>query len=211
MGRLQEVYGISRQQVFRKFHSLLVGAASKWYWLIENQAKDFDFIRSLEKCSELFTRLEVTWWRPKCWWTGKKGITNLSATMSRTCTFCNCKLKQNIAYDEFTELLKDNTNSQMGGLLLTSPIRSPGQAKRGGLRVGRILKNNGKPMQSSPVNEIQRSERQYYYCRWCPGGWIPVQAWRQPWVYRNFLKPFALHDLLCIRDRNGFIPPAPWK
>jgi len=34
------------------------------------------------------------------------------------------KLKHKIAEDKFVELLKDNMNSQMGGLLLTSPITS---------------------------------------------------------------------------------------
>jgi len=40
--RLQELYG--RQQVFREFHLLLAGAATKWYWqLMEDKAEDYDF------------------------------------------------------------------------------------------------------------------------------------------------------------------------
>jgi len=34
------------------------------------------------------------------------------------------KLKHKNAEDKFVELLKDNMNSQMGGLLLTSPLTS---------------------------------------------------------------------------------------
>jgi len=30
--RLQELYDLSRQQVFHEFHLLLTGAATKWYW-----------------------------------------------------------------------------------------------------------------------------------------------------------------------------------
>jgi len=47
------------------------------------------------------------------------------------------KLKHKIAEDEFVEFLKDNMNSQMGGLLLTSPITSLAELKREGLRVDR--------------------------------------------------------------------------
>jgi len=43
------------------------------------------------------------------------------------------KLKHKIAEDE----LKENMNSQMGGLLLTPPITSLAELKRGGLRVDR--------------------------------------------------------------------------
>jgi len=42
--RLQELYDLSRQQVFREFHLLLAGAATKWYWqLMEDKAEDNDF------------------------------------------------------------------------------------------------------------------------------------------------------------------------
>jgi len=42
--RLQELYGLSRQQVFRDFHLLLEGAATKWYWqLMEDKAEVYDF------------------------------------------------------------------------------------------------------------------------------------------------------------------------
>jgi len=34
------------------------------------------------------------------------------------------RLKYKVAEDKFVELLKDNMNSQMGGLLLTSPTTS---------------------------------------------------------------------------------------
>jgi len=42
--RLQELYDLSRQQVFCEFHLLLAGAATKWYWqLMEDKAEDYDF------------------------------------------------------------------------------------------------------------------------------------------------------------------------
>jgi len=47
--RLQELYDLSRQQVFREFHLLLAGAATKWYWqLMGDKAEDYDF----DCCSE---------------------------------------------------------------------------------------------------------------------------------------------------------------
>jgi len=61
-----------------------------------------------------------------------------------------------MAEDEFVELLKDNMNSQMGGLLLTSPKTSLAELKREGLRVDRWLRNTGKNMRSrAAVNEIE--------------------------------------------------------
>jgi len=66
------------------------------------------------------------------------------------------KLKHKIAKDVFVELLKDNMNSQMGGLLLTSPITSLAELKREGLRVDRWLRNTEKNMRSrAAVNEIE--------------------------------------------------------
>jgi len=59
------------------------------------------------------------------------------------------KLKHKIDEDEFVELLKDNVNSQMGGLLLTSPLTSLAEFKREGLRVDRWLKNTAKNMPST--------------------------------------------------------------
>jgi len=56
-----------------------------------------------------------------------------------------------IAEDEFVELLKDNMNSQMGGLLLTSPITPLVELKREGLRVDRWLKNTAKNMRSTAM------------------------------------------------------------
>jgi len=50
------------------------------------------------------------------------------------------KLKHKIDEDEFFELLKDNMKSQMGGLLLTSPLTSLAEFKREGLRVVGWLK-----------------------------------------------------------------------
>jgi len=61
----------------------------------------------------------------------------------------------NFAEDEFVELLEDKMNSQMGGLLLTSPITSLAELKREGLRVDRWLKNTKRNMGSRPVNEIE--------------------------------------------------------
>jgi len=66
------------------------------------------------------------------------------------------KLKHKIAEDEFVELLKDNMNCQMGGLLLTSPITSLAELKREGLRVDRWLRNTGRNMRSrAAINEIE--------------------------------------------------------
>jgi len=63
------------------------------------------------------------------------------------------KLKHKIGEDKFVELLKDNMNSQMGGLLLTSPIT---ELKRESLRVGRWLRNTERNMSSrAAVNEIE--------------------------------------------------------
>jgi len=47
------------------------------------------------------------------------------------------KLKHKIAEDEVVELLKDNMNSKVGGLLLTFPLTSLSEFKREGLRVDR--------------------------------------------------------------------------
>jgi len=65
----------------------------------------------------------------------------------------------NFAEDEFVELLEDKMNSQMGGLLLTSPITSLAELKREGLRVDRWLKNTKRNMGSRPVNEIEETPR----------------------------------------------------
>jgi len=43
----------------------------------------------------------------------------------------------------------------MGGLLLTFPITSLAELKRGGLRVNRWLKNTKRNMRSRPVNELE--------------------------------------------------------
>jgi len=51
------------------------------------------------------------------------------------------KLKRKIAEDISVELLKDNMKSQMGGLLLTSPLTSLAEFKREGLRVDRWTRN----------------------------------------------------------------------
>jgi len=58
-------------------------------------------------------------------------------------------LKHKIKEDEFVELLKDNINSQMGGLLLTSPLSSLAEFKMEGLRVDRWLKNTSKNIPST--------------------------------------------------------------
>jgi len=59
------------------------------------------------------------------------------------------KLKHKIDEDEPVELLKDNTNSQMDGLLLTSLLTSLAEFKREGHRVDRWLKNTAKNMPST--------------------------------------------------------------
>jgi len=67
------------------------------------------------------------------------------------------KLKHKIAEDEFVELLKDNMNSQMGGLLSspTSPITSLTELNREGPRVDRWLRNTGRNMRRAAINEIE--------------------------------------------------------
>jgi len=115
--RLQELYG--RQQVFREFHLLLAGAATKWYWqLMEDKAEDYDFdyyspgnetleIRrafstvgsDLMKAKELMERKQ-----------GPHAFRDYVSDMHNS----HFKLKHKIAEDEFVEFLKDNMNSQMG-------------------------------------------------------------------------------------------------
>jgi len=58
-------------------------------------------------------------------------------------------VKHKIDEDEFVELLKDNMNSMMGGLLLTSPLTSLAEFRKEGLRVNRWLKNTVKNMPST--------------------------------------------------------------
>jgi len=37
------LYGLNRQQVFREFHILLAGAATKWYWqIMKDKAQEME-------------------------------------------------------------------------------------------------------------------------------------------------------------------------
>jgi len=112
--RLQELYDLSRQQVFREFHLLLAGAATKWYWqLMKDKAEDYDFDyylltqemerafhitgNDLIKVKQLMERKQ----RPH------ETFSNYVSDMHNL----HFKLKYKIAEDEFVELLKDNMNS----------------------------------------------------------------------------------------------------
>jgi len=67
-----------------------------------------------------------------------------------------CSLSQNPHFHTtFVELLKDNMNSQMSGLLLTTPLTSLAEFKREGLRVDRRIKNTAifrLALQSLPIS-----------------------------------------------------------
>jgi len=120
--RLQELYDLSRQQAFRKIHLLLTGAATKWQ-LMEDKAENYDFdYYSLTK--DMRREFSTDLMKVKELMERKQGPHHL-----------HFKLKHKIVEGEFIELLKDNMNSQMAELLLTSPITSLAELKREGLQV----------------------------------------------------------------------------
>jgi len=155
--RLQELYDLSRQQVFCEFHLLLAAAATKWYWqLMEDKAEDYDF--DYYSLTQEMRRAFST--------TGSdlmkvKELMERKQRLHETLSDCvsdmhNLHFKHKIAEDEFVELLKDNMNSQMKGLVLTSPITSLAELKEEALRVDRWLRNTGRNMRSrAAVNEIE--------------------------------------------------------
>jgi len=75
------------------------------------------------------------------------------------------KLKNKIAEHEF-ELLKDNMNSQMSGLLLSFLITLLAEPKREGLRFDLWLKNTGKNMRILPLNKIEEFQTFRTRSRW---------------------------------------------
>jgi len=157
--RLQELYDLSRQQVFREFHLLLAGAATKWYWqLMEDKAEDYDFdyYSLTQEMRRAFSTTGSDLMKVKELMERKQGPHETFSDYVSDMHNLHFKLKHKIAEDEFVELLKDNMNSQMGGLLLTSPITSLAELKREGLRVDRWLRNTGRNMRSrAAINEIE--------------------------------------------------------
>jgi len=96
---------------------------------MEDKAEDYDFdYYSLTKEMErAFSTIEVN---------VSKGSTKPSAIMSPICTTC-------ISSSSTKSMkMKDNMNSRIGGLLLTSPLTSLADFKKEGLRVDRWLKKH---------------------------------------------------------------------
>jgi len=156
--RLQELYDLSRQQVFREFHLLLAGAATKWYWqLMENKAEDYDFdyYSLTQEMERAFSTTGSDLMKVKELMERKQGQHKTFSDYVSDMHNLHFKLKQKINEDEIAELLKDNMNSQMGGLLLRSPLTLLSEFKREGLRVDRWLKNTAKTcpaLQSFPYS-----------------------------------------------------------
>jgi len=131
--RLQELYDLSRQQVFREFHLLLAGAATKWYWqLMEDKAGDnnFDYYSLTQEMERAFSTTGSDLMKVKELMERKQGQHETFSDYVSDMHNLHFKLKHKIDEDEFVELLKDNMNSQMGGLLLTSPLTSLAEFKR---------------------------------------------------------------------------------
>jgi len=87
--RLKELYGPSRQQVFREFHLLLEGAATKWYWqLMEDKAEvyDFDYYSLTQKIRRAFSTTGRDFMKSRSKWNASKGRTKPLAIMFRICT-----------------------------------------------------------------------------------------------------------------------------
>jgi len=138
--RLQELYGLSRHEVFREFHILLTGAANKWYWqLMEDQAEDYDFdyYSLTQEMKRAFSTTGSDIMKVKELMERKQGQPKTFSEYVSNMHNLYFKLKRKIAEDISVELLKDNMKSQMGGLLLTSPLTSLAEFKREGLRVDR--------------------------------------------------------------------------
>jgi len=150
--RLQELYDLSRQQVFREFHLLLAGAATKWYWqLMEDKAEDYDFdyYSLTQEMERAFSTTGSDLMKVKELMERKQGQHETISDYVSDMHNLHIKLKHKIDEDEFVELLKDNMNSRMGGLLLTSPLTSLAEFKKESLRVDRWLKNTVKNMPST--------------------------------------------------------------
>jgi len=150
--RLQELFDLSRQQVFREFHLLLAGAATKLYsQLMEDKAEDYDFdyYSLTQEMERAFSTTRSDLMKVKELVERKLGQHDTFNDYVSDMHNLHFKLKHKIEEDEFVELLKDNMKSRMGGLLLTSPLTSLAEFKKEGLRVDRWLKNTVKNMPSS--------------------------------------------------------------
>jgi len=150
--RLQNWYGQSRQQDFREFHILLAGAETKWYWqLMEDKAKDYDFdyYSLTQEMRRAFPTTGSDLMKVKELMERKQGPHETFSDYVSDMHNLHFKLKHKIAGNEFVELLKDNMNSQIGGLLLTFPLTTIAEFEREGLRVDRWLKNTAKNMPST--------------------------------------------------------------
>jgi len=114
--RLQELYDLSRQQVFREIHLLLAGAATKWYWqLVEDKAEDynFDYYSLTQEMRRAFFTTGKDLMKVKELMERKQGPHETLSDYVSDMHNLHLKLKQKIAKDEFVELLRDNMNSQM--------------------------------------------------------------------------------------------------
>jgi len=150
--RLQEFYDLSRQQVFHEFHLLLAGAATKWYWqLMEDKTEDYDFeyYSLTQEMDRAFSTTGSDLMKVKELMERKQGQYETFSDYVSDMHNLHFKLTQKMDEDEFVELSKDNMSSQMGGLLLTSPITSLTEFKSEGLLVDRWLHNTAKNMPSS--------------------------------------------------------------
>ncbi|XP_050745818.1 uncharacterized protein LOC127011782 [Drosophila biarmipes] len=149
--RLQELYDLNPQQVFREFHLLLTGAATKWYWqLIKDKAKDYDFdyFSFTQEMRRPFSTTTSDLMKVKNLM-DRRGPHETFGDYNSDMHNLRFKLKRKIAEDECVELLKDNMNS-----LLTSPLTLLAEFKREGLRVVRWLKNTANNMHSATKLEL---------------------------------------------------------
>jgi len=125
--RLHELYDLSRQQVFREFHLLLAGAATKWYsQSMEDKAEDynFDYYSLTQEMLRAFSTTGSDHMKVKQLMECKQWPHEIFSDYVSDVHNLHFNLKHKIDEEEFVELLKDNMNSQMGGLLLTSPLTS---------------------------------------------------------------------------------------
>jgi len=131
--RFQVLYDLSRQQVFREFHLLLEGAPTKWYWqLVEDKVEgyDFDYYSLTQEMRRAFSTTGSDLMKVKELMERKQGPHETFSDYVSDMNNMHFKFKHKINEDEFVELLKDNMNSQMGGLLLTSPITKRSSKER---------------------------------------------------------------------------------
>ncbi|KAH8351722.1 hypothetical protein KR084_005477 [Drosophila pseudotakahashii] len=148
--RLQVLYRIEPIQVFREFHSLLVGAASKWYWqLMEDRADDynFDYYSLTTEMKRAFSSSGSDLMKIKELMERRQGQNESFSDYVSDMHNLHFRLQNKLEEDKFVELIKDNLNAQMGSLLLTSPIRSLADLNKEG--------SNGRAARSRPVSELE--------------------------------------------------------